>query len=95
MGLADKDKLSCPLLLHMIFFKLCTGYKLVSEKKAHLIRFLPIGNEKRICSLNRSFFLYLLSYYAFNSFTPSSFGLGFFSSFDKNHPAAAIPTKTI
>jgi hypothetical protein len=33
MGLADKDKLSCPLLLHMIFPTLCTGFKPVKEKK--------------------------------------------------------------
>ena len=33
MGLADKDKLSCPLLLHMIFSTLCTGFTPVKEKK--------------------------------------------------------------
>jgi hypothetical protein len=33
MDLADKDKLSCPLLLHMIFFNLCTGYTPVKRKK--------------------------------------------------------------
>ena len=41
MGLTDKDKLSCPLLLHMIFFKLCTGFKLIKEKKGSTYCFLP------------------------------------------------------
>ena len=33
MDLADKDKLSCPLLLHMIFYNLCTGSTPVKRKK--------------------------------------------------------------
>jgi hypothetical protein len=33
MGLADKGKLSCPLLLHMIFSTLCTGFTPEKEKK--------------------------------------------------------------
>ena len=32
MGLVDKDKLSCPLLLHMIFSNLCTGFTPVKKK---------------------------------------------------------------
>jgi len=33
MGLADKDKLSCPLLLHMIFSTFCTGFTPVKGEK--------------------------------------------------------------
>ena len=50
MGLADKDKLSCPLLLHMIFLKQCTGFKPVNAKKGSAYYFFPLGNKKRICS---------------------------------------------
>jgi hypothetical protein len=54
MGLADKDKLSCPLLLHMIFPTLCTGFKPVKEKKGSF--FYGKGSAHS----SRSFSIYIL-----------------------------------
>ena len=59
MGLTDKDKLSCPLLLHMIFLKLCTGFKLIKRKKRLYLLFFTLSNEKKDLLIEQIPFSYL------------------------------------
>ena len=86
MGLADKDKLSCPLLLHMIFSTLCTGFTPVKEKKGSFFTEKDLLIEQILFHLySVRHLIHLRLLFVFVSF----------SFLDKNQPATAIPTNTI